>query len=106
MTRASFQTGASRKKLIATETAETCTHPSAALDLAAWNEGKLSAQGMRQLASHVVRCRACQVVLAAVVQDVHRRAHRVESTRKLSVRDHASTTSKSEDIRSVVKADK
>lgn len=60
------------------EMSESCTDPSAMLDLAAWSEGSLSPHGMHRLASHVVRCRACQVVLAAVVRD----AHAVDSTTK------------------------
>ncbi|HEX8110866.1 MAG TPA: hypothetical protein VF516_24205 [Kofleriaceae bacterium] len=46
------------------------------LDLAAWSEGNLSPHGMHRLASHVVRCRTCQLVVAAVVRD----AHAVDST--------------------------
>jgi hypothetical protein len=80
MTRTGFRSGASRNRTVIAQTAETCADPSAALDLAALSEENLSAQGMRRLASHVVRCRACQVALATVVQD----AHRVESTAKRS----------------------
>lgn len=57
---------------------ESCTDPSAALDLAALSEGSLSPQGMERLAHHVVRCSSCQAVLAAVVQDTHA----VDSTTK------------------------
>jgi len=80
MSRVSFRANASGTGSVVAETSETCADPSASLDLAALSEGNLSLQGMQRLASHVVRCRACQVALAAVVQD----AHAVDSTTKRS----------------------
>lgn len=63
---------------VVVETHESCTDPSATLDLAALSEGSLSPEGMQRLAGHVVRCPACQVVLGVMVQD----AHAVDFTQK------------------------
>lgn len=76
MPRVGFRAIISGTRPVVTEMPESCTDPSATLDLAALSEGNLSPQGMHRLASHVVRCPVCQMVLAAVVQD----AHAVDST--------------------------
>jgi anti-sigma factor RsiW len=50
-------------------TFNSCSSLHAVHDLAALAEGSLSPQALRQLARHVAHCRACRVVLAAVVSD-------------------------------------
>lgn len=78
MPRVGFQAIGSSTGSVFVEAPESCADPSATLDLAALSEGGLSTHGIQRLARHVVRCPACQIVLAAVVQD----ALPVDATRK------------------------